>query len=292
MEFRFLQYFLAIVREGSITAAAEALHISQPALSRQMHDLEEELGVTLFERGNRRITLTEEGMIFRKRAEEILQLMHQTREELTDHGRDISGDIYIGAGESWAFHQISRTIGELTATHPDIHIHIISGDTTDLLDKLDHGLLDAAMVFSEFDRSVYNYHTLPEEDCFGVLMRKDAPLAAKDVLTLRDLKDQPLILSRSSVVQLRHLDLSRLNIVGTYNLIYNASLMVEDGIGYALTFDKLINTSGDSPLCFRPLIPKTAIHGSVIWKKYAIFSPAVQTFMDILLRNVEPAPEA
>lgn len=287
MDIRLMQYYLAVVREGNISAAAEALHVSQPALSRQMKDLEEELGVTLFRRGSRRITLTEEGMILRKRAEEMLRLMQLTEAELTQARDTVTGEIHIGAGESHAFHTLSRAAGQIMREHPGVRVHVVSGDTADLMDQLNNGLLDFALIFSEVDRSLYHSLVLPQEDRFGVLMRRDSELAEKDVVTLDDLADRPLLVSRAADVKLYSEDETRrLNVVGTYNLIYNASLMVEDGLGYALCFDRLINVSGDSALCFRPLIPEIRAQGTLIWKRYQVLSPAVRLFAACLRESL------
>ena len=276
-----MQYYLAVVREGTISAAAEALHVAQPSLSRQMKELEEELGAPLFERGNRRITLTEEGMVLRKRAEEIVRLMQMTGEEISQIKNHISGSVRIGAGESLSFHYLSRTAASLAEDHPDIRFHITSGDTQDLMDELNNGLIDFAVIFSDVDRSLYQSIPIPAEDRFGVLMRKDCPLAAKDKINFSDLKDYPVIVSRAAVPYFTGTpELSMLNITATYNLIFNASLLVEDGLGVAICFDGLINTTGDSRLCIRPLVPSIESAGNLIWKRYQVFSPAVQMFID------------
>ena len=282
MDIRLMQYYLAVVREGTISAAAEALHVSQPALSRQMRDLEEELGVTLFERGSRRITLTEEGMILRRRAEEMLRLMQLTEAELTQAKDRIAGEVNIGAGESHAFHFLSRAAAEIAREHPDVRFHIVSGDTRDLMEQLNNGLLDFALIFSEVDRSLYHSLTLPQEDRFGVLMRRDSELAGREIITLEDLSDKPLIISRASGELIHGLMGKQPNITATYNLIYNASLLVEDGLGYALGFDRLVNVDGDSPLCFRPLSPAVTVAGTLIWKRYQVLSPAVRLFVETL----------
>ena len=283
MDIRLMQYYLAVVREGTISAAAEALHVSQPALSRQMKDLEEELGVTLFERGSRRITLTEEGMILRRRAEEMLRLMQLTEAELTQARDTITGEIHIGAGESHAFHFLSRAAGQLMQEHPGVRVHVVSGDTEDLMDQLGNGLLDFALIFSDVDHSLYHSLVLPQEDRFGVLMRRDSELAEKEFLKMDDLIGKPLLISRAADGQLWNGEETRnMNVVGTYNLIYNASLMVEDGLGYALCFDRLINVSGDSVLCFRPLLPEICVQGTLIWKRYQVLSPAVRLFVEQL----------
>lgn len=281
MDIRTMQYYLAVVREGTISAAAEALHVAQPSLSRQMKDLEEELGVSLFERGNRKITLTEEGMVLRKRAEEMVRLMQMTEEEISSIKNHISGSVRIGAGESISFHYLSRAAASLAEEHPDIRFHITSGDTQDLMDELQNGLIDFAVIFTDVDHTLYQSLPLPAEDSFGVLMPKDSPLAENDVIHWSDLKGLPVIVSRASLPYFTGAeDLSSLNIVATYNLIFNASLLVEDGLGYAICFDRLINTTGDSTLCVRPLVPQIRNAGNLIWKKYQVFSPAVQLFID------------
>ena len=281
MDIRTMQYYLAVVREGTISAAAEALHVAQPSLSRQMKDLEEELGVSLFERGNRKITLTEEGMVLRKRAEEMVRLMQMTEEEISSIKNHISGSVRIGAGESFSFHYLSRAAASLAEEHPDIRFHITSGDTQDLMDELQNGLIDFAVIFTDVDHTLYQSLPLPAEDSFGVLMPKDSPLAEKDVIHWSDLKGLPVIVSRASLPYFTGAeDLSSLNIVATYNLIFNASLLVEDGLGYAICFDRLINTTGDSTLCVRPLVPQIRNAGNLIWKKYQVFPPAVQLFID------------
>ena len=287
MDIRVMEYYLAVIREGNISAAAQALHISQPALSRQLRDLEEELGVTLFERGSRRIRLTEEGMILRRRAEEITRLRQITESEISRAHRNMSGEIHIGAGESRSFHHISEIAGKIHAEYPDIRFTITSGDTADLMDQLENGLIDAALIFTDYDHSRYQGIRLPKEDRLGVLMRKDDPLSGKKVISVSDLKDRPLIIPRAAAGLLSSDPaLADMNIVTVYNLIYNASLFVEDKVGYAIGFDGLINVSGDSVLTFRPLKNQLAQTAVVIWKKYEAFTPAVNLFLNYL----KPAP--
>ena len=251
MELRIMEYYLAVVREGNISAAAEALHVSQPALSRQIKDLEEELGVTLFERGSRRIRLTEEGMILRRRAEEMVRLMQITESEISRAHSSLTGEVHIGAGESLAFHHLSRIAGEIHKEHPDVRFTITSGDTADLLDQLDNGLVDIALIFTDYDHSQYQGIRLPADDRLGLLLSSDPGFADLDIVTV-------------------------------YNLIYNASLFVEDGVGYAIGFGGLVNVSGDSALAFRPLESPLSQSGTVIWKKYEVFTPAVNLFLDRL----------
>ena len=281
MDIRTMQYYLAVVREGTISGAAEVLHVAQPSLSRQMRELEEELGVSLFARGNRKITLTEEGMVLRKRAEEMVRLMQMTEEEISQIKNHVTGTVRIGAGESISFHYLSRAAAQLAEEYPDIRFHITSGDMQDLIDELNNGLIDFAVIFTEVDHTLFQSIPLPAENSFGVLMPKDSPLAQREELHYSDLQDVPLIVSRASLPFFSGSgELPELHIAATYNLVYNASLLVEDGLGYAICFDSLINTTGDSPLCIRPLVPAMKYAGSLIWKKYQVFSPAVQLFID------------
>jgi DNA-binding transcriptional LysR family regulator len=287
MEIRVLQYFLAVAREQSISGAAESLHISQPTLSRQIKDMEEELGKQLFIRGNRKITLTEEGMILRKRAEEIVELVKKTENEITLSDNSVGGEVYIGAGETDAVRFIGRTAKKLGELYPDIHYHISSGDAVDMTEKLDKGLIDFAVLLEPVDISKYNSVKLPIKDIWGVLMRKNSPLAVREYITPKDLWDKPLIVSRqaikgSELCSWLKKDISELNIVSTYSLVYNASLMVDEGIGYALCLDKIINASGDSNLCFRPLYPKLEVGINIVWKKYQLFSKPCEKFLEQL----------
>lgn len=290
MDIRIMEYYLAVTREGNISAAAEVLHVSQPALSRQIRDLEEELGVTLFERGSRRIKLTEEGMILRRRAEEMVRLMQMTQSEISQARRHISGEVHIGAGESLAFHHLSEIAGNIHRDYPNIRFTITSGDTADLMEQLDEGLIDIALIFTDYDRSQYHGIHLPKCDKLGLLMRKGDPLEAKESITVSDLKRLPLIIPRAAMDMLSSdPDFSDLNIVTVYNLIYNASLFVEDGVGYALGFDGLINTTGNSSLTFRPLEKQITQAGSIIRKRDAVFNPAANLFFDRLKAVIKKA---
>lgn len=287
MEIRTMEYYLAVVREGTISAAAESLHVAQPSLSRQMKELEDELHTTLFIRGNRKITLTEEGMILRKRAEEMVRLAQMTQEEIAQVRNNITGTVRIGAGESHAFHYLSRAASEIVKRQPDIHFQIVSGDTEDLMDQLNSGLIDFALIFTEVDHTLYQNIELPAEDGFGVLMPKDCELSRKEQIHYSDLEGLSLIISRAALpIFSNSEEFAHLHIVATYNLIYNASLLVEDGLGYAICFDKLINTTGDSHLCQRSLVPETKKPGNLIWKKYQILSPAVQMFIDVVRQTI------
>ncbi len=291
MEIRLLRYFLAVAREGSISNAAEYLHITQPTLSRQLKDLEEYLGTQLFIRGNRKISLTDEGMLLRKRAEEITMLVDKTEKDFLHSNEIISGDIYIGCGESDSMRILSRITKQLQEEFPHVKVHLLSGNADDITEKLDKGLLDFCILIEPADIKKYDFLKLPVKDQWGLLMPKDSPLASNDAITPDYLKDLPLLTSRQTMISNEFSgwlgsDFEELNIVGTYNLIYNASLMVEEGVGYALCLDKLINTTGSSNLCFRPLSPKLECSLDIVWKKHQIFSTSAQNFLKRLQREL------
>lgn len=286
MELRVLQYFLAVAQEQSISAAAQSLHLTQPTLSRQLRELEEELGKQLMIRGSRKITLTEEGMLLRKRAEEILDLVSRTEREVTQSDEAIAGDVYIGTGETDGVRQLARVAKQIQQDYPDVRFHIVSGDAVDVCDRLEKGLLDFGVLLGDIDRTRYNYLPLPMKDTWGVLMRRDSPLSGQQTVSPAQMWDKPLILSRqvdnkSGLYRWLGKEPTQLNTVATYNLIYNASLMVDEGMGYAFTLDKLVNTTG-SNLCFRPLQPKLELGMHLVWKKSQVFSKAAGLFLDCL----------
>ncbi len=287
MELRVLRYFLTIAREGSITNAANVLHVTQPTLSRQIHDLEEELGQRLFVRGSRNMRLTAEGMILRKRAEEIISMVDKTEAEFHSMSNVVSGDIYIGGGETEAVKLIAQIVCELRTAYPEIHYHLYSGNAEDVTERLDKGLLDFGLLIQPADISKYDYFNIPARDTWGVIMRKDIPLAKKETIRKEDLLNVPLICSRQVISEERHRnefaewfgdDFDKLDIVTTFNLVYNAAIMVEAGVGYAITIDKIANTTESSSLCFRPLEPQLDSGLNIIWKKDQVFSAAAALF--------------
>ncbi len=291
MEIRELRYFLAVAKEQSISKAANYLFITQPSLSKQMQNLENEIDAQLFVRGRRKITLTETGTLLKKRAEEILDLYDKTAAELRAPTAEISGDIYIGGGESYAVDAVAKIAKSLLSEYPNIKFHFYSGDTEEVVLRLDKGLIDFGILVEPADLSGLEYVRLPQKDTWGVLMRKDSPLAAKEFITPEDLRGAPLILSRHSMDKTQLSDwfkqsAEQLNVAATYNLIYNASLLVKEGLGYAITLDKLINTTGDSELCFRPLKPKFETTLAVAWKKYQVFSKASELFLNQLKKSL------
>ncbi len=292
MELRVLRYFLAVAREESISGAAQFLHLTQPTLSRQLMELEEELGKQLFVRGNRRVTLTEDGVLFRKRADEILALVDKATMEMTADEENIAGDIYIGAGETDAMRLIAREAKKLRARYPQIRYHLHSGNAEDVSERLDKGLLDFGLLIEPVDLKKYDYLRLPAADTWGVLMRRDHPLAAKELVSPGDLDKLPLLVSQQTdrweaLSRWLGRSMEELNIVCTYNLLYNAAIMVDEGLGCALTLDKLMDTRDTGALCFRPLTPPLSSGLCVVWKKYQVFSRAAARFLDQLRLGLE-----
>ena len=291
MEIRVLRYFLTVAREGSITRAANFLHLTQPTLSRQLQDLEKELGQKLFVRGSHNISLTPEGMILRKRAEEIVDMVDKTESVFRSISDTVSGDVYIGGGETESMKYIAEVVKNMQDEYPAIKYHLYSGNAEDVTERLDKGLLDFGILIQPTDLSKYEYITLPSKDVWGVLMKKNSTLASKEEIKLDDLYGLPLICSRQVVrrtsVKNDFLEwfggnFEKMNVVATYNLVYNARIMVEEGIGYALTLDKLVNTMHTSNIVFRPLSPKLESGLDIVWKKYQIFSPAANLFLSNL----------
>lgn len=287
IETRLLQYFLAIAEEQSITRAAEYLHVTQPTLSKQMMDLEASLGKQLLIRGKKKVTLTEDGAYLRSRAQEIISLLEKTESAFRESENVITGDVFIGCGEhrtSFAIMQMIKTIQE---EYPEIHFHLFSGNADAITERLDKGLLDIGLLLEPEINPKYDYHMLPFRETWGILARKDSPLAARDAVTFEELSDLPLIMpsqtSNSNQIKSFFADtLISPNTVATYNLIYNAGLMVEAGMGYALCIDDLINTEGNHPLTFIPIKPKFESNVYLFTKKYQVFSKATKLFLNRL----------
>lgn len=231
-------------------------------------------------------------MILRKRAEEILDLVQKTEQEITVNDDIITGDVYIGAGETDAVHLIAKAAKYLQTEYPGIRYHISSGDTTDVLESLDKGLIDFGLLFDIVDTSKYEYLKFPIKDSFGILIRKDDPLAKKEFICPEDLWDKPLIINRNTrdgdqTTSWLGKSLSEINVAATYNLLYNASIMVNEGMGYAFALDKIINTTGNSNLCFLPCKPELSIEMNLIWKKYQIFPKATDKFLATIQKAIE-----
>lgn len=283
MDTRLLEYFLAIAREENITKAAESLHITQPTLSRQIHDLEKDLGKTLFNRTSRKTTLTQDGEIFKKRAEEILTLVQKAKEELSSTNTQLHGSIHIGAGETYQMKQITDLLSTIHQEHPSVTYRLYSGVADDVLEKVDTGLLDFALVFEPVQKEKYNFIEVPSYDQMGVLMCDDHPLARKDQITYDDLYQMELLVSTRSEINdtafvSRLKNDSAMHIIGSFNLIYNASLMVSSHLGQAITIKDIAPRLPH--LIWKPITPEINAKLVLIWKKYEVMTPLHQLFLD------------
>ncbi len=292
MELRVLKYFLTVAREGGLTGASEVLHVTQPTMSRQIQELEEELGQKLFIRTTRSMVLTPEGMLLRKRAEEILEMAERTKAEFSSMGSAVAGDVFIGSGETFALKLITDLMAQMREEHPEVHFQVYSGNAEDVMERLEKGLLDFGVLVEPADVSRYNRLRLPVRDTWGLVLRRDHPLAQKKCIRREDLSGVPLIMSRQDMdtqkVGNDYLDWfgsrdESLNIVAGYSLMYNGALMVKSGIGCAVGLDQVVNTTETSDLCFRPFDPPLEAGIVVIWKKYQVFSKPAELLQGKML---------
>ena len=278
MELSTLRRFLMIAREGTISGAAAALHISQPSLSRQMQDLERELGCTLFIRGKRRIELTGEGMRLRGRAEEIVDLADRTEAEFRVSGATLAGEIRIGGGETPAMELVADVIAEMQEAYPLVRFSLQSGNAEDIAERLDTGRIDFGLFIGHTNLDRYEVLQVPAQDVWGVFMRADDPLSKRDGITPADLEGRPLIFSRQASSEMRGWfkgDFEDLDIVATYN----AALLARRGIGYVVSLQGIVDVSESSGLTFRPLEPALTADVRIAWKRYQTFSPAAEVFL-------------
>lgn len=292
MDIKSLQYFLAIVREESITKAAEALNMTQPPLSRQMKELEIELGKQLFIRGSKKISLTEDGLLLKKRAEELVALMDKTICELTSSEETIAGEILIAAGETENISIIANIAKSLNEKHPDIRYRLYSGDSEFVKYKLDNGLVDFGLVIGTVDIEKYEYIKLPVSDRWGIIMQDTSELAKYDHINSEQLADKLLLLSHQSsdnseILSWFHNNNITPNIVATYNLSYNASVFVKNGFGYMLALDHILNTTIGSGLVFRPITPPLHAEMYIIWKKNQVFGKAANAFLTEMKSSIK-----
>lgn len=286
MELRTMRYFLAVAREENMTRAAETLHVTQPALSKQLKSLEDELGKKLFTRHSFSIQLTEEGILLRKRAEDLVKMADKITEEFIALDDVVGGDIYLGLAESYQIRYLAAEIKSFKNSYPDLRYHITSGDTEQVTEKLDKGILDFAVLAEEPNTAKYNYLTLPEADMWGVIMPKECSLADKQAIEIDDLIGLPLFCSEQGWNK----DISKwcgnrideLHLEGSFRLSYNGSLFVKEGLGYLLTLAHLIDTGPDSGLVFRPLTPSLETKMYFIWKKYQVFTPIAERLLERL----------
>ena len=283
MEIRTLRYFLAAAREENMTRAAEQLHVTQPTLSKQLKGLEDELGKKLFIRHSFSIALTEEGILLRNRAEYLISMADKIEKEFLSLDDITGGDIYFGLAESYQIRYLAREIREFKKLYPDLRYHITSGDTEQVTEKLDKGLLDFAVICETPDERKYNYILFPEADYFGVVIPADSPLAGKKRVTAADLTGQPLFCSEQSwendIRPWAKEMFGKLHLEGSFRLSYNGSMFAREGLGILLTLNNLIDTSPDSGMVFRPLSPHLEMKMYLIWNKYQAFTPIAERFL-------------
>lgn len=285
MEIRTLRSFLAVAREGNVTRAASSLHITQPALSRQLAELERELGCELLVREPRGVTLTDEGMLLRKRAEEIVSLADRTELEMRSPVAEVSGDVWVGGGESRVVELVARAASRLASEHPGVRLRIFSGNADAVMERIEKGLLDFGIVIGHDPGNHYEQLELAWEDRWGVLVRKDDPLANQEQVELEDLRDRALIVSAQSHGHidsdptLAFFDERGFNVVATYTLLYNATLLVEQGVGVAVCFDGIVQVGEGSPFAFVPVIGLPAVGSRMVWKRHQPLSRAANVFL-------------
>ncbi len=283
MEIRTLRYFLAVAREENMTRAAKQLHVTQPTLSKTLKALEDELGKKLFTRHSFSIRLTDEGVLLRNRAEDLVSMADKIAQEFVTLDDITGGDIYLGLAESYQIRLLARAIKEFQKQYPELHYHITSGDTEQVTEKLDKGLLDFAVLVETPDAAKYEALTFPQADVWGLIFQADDPLAKKKVITVDDLVGLPLFCSEQSwqndIPRWCGDRMKELRLEGTFRLAYNGSLFAQEGLGYLLTFDRLIDTSSDSGLVFRPLSPALENKLYLVWKKYQALSPIAERFL-------------
>lgn len=288
MDIRVLNYFVTIVQTKSISNAANTLHVTQPTLSRQIKDLEEELDTVLFHRGSREIQLTDDGQYLYNRAIEILALVEKTENNIRK-SEEISGEIYIGAAETHSLDIVATVIKKMTDQYPEIRIHIRSGNADDILEQLNKGVYDLGITIGDFDNRKYNALALKNRDQWGVLVPKNHPLTKFDKVEFADILSYPLITSAQTNNDLRELaGLGDYHIIATYNLLYNASLLVKAGLGIAICLGDIINTSyTDSELKFIPFATQKHDSLQILWKKQSTQSPSTKLFLKLMQEEIE-----
>ncbi len=293
MDIRLLEYFLAVAKCGNITRAAERLHVTQPTISRQLTELEEEVGAPLLIRGKRQITLTEAGILFQQRAEEIVSLLEKTMRDVIGQDDLLGGTVSIGYVETCASRMLPKVLQGFSAQYPKVQYEIYSADGDDIREKLDRGELDLGVLVEPVESAKYDFFRLPYWETWGVLMRKDDPLAQKPYLEKEDILPLRLIMPKREIVQ-DHIagwfgvERGRLNVFASHNLINNAALLVEAGLGYVVCTGGCFEIRGGEHLCFVPLSPERTTGHVLAWKKNRVFHSAAIRFRDYV-RDMETA---
>lgn len=286
MDLHQLQNFLIIAQEENMTHAADYLHISQPTLSRQVKALETEFGKPLLYRESKKVTLTQDGVLLRKRATEILHLVDKTTDELTTSHQELSGDILLGVSETDAIKDISQRAAHLIEQNPKVTLKLRNGDNHAILGMVNNGIVDLGLYFGQVDSSTFNAIRFPEANRYVAIMPRQHPLATKTVLTPNDLLHQSLILYQAalddhSLSEWFQREISELHVAGTFGMYLSAQKMVEGGLGIALVLDNLVDYHDTNLVC-RPISPEITVNVSLIWKKYQVFSDTAQAFLNLI----------
>ena len=284
MELRTLRYFLTTVNEANITRASQVLHVTQPTLSRQLMDLEKELGVSLVVRGKRGLTLTDDGIFFRRRAEEIVELADRLEQRFAGKSDRVSGVINIGASEAIGSRLLAKLIRNFSEKYPLVQFRLYNEMADNVKDRLDKGLADIGLLLEPLDIYKYEYLRLPQKETWGILVRTDHPLAAREAIGPEDIFYYPLILPmrekvREDIINWLGKDENDLRIPLSYTLLSNAVLLVEEGLGCAFCLDGALAVHSSPDLKFIPLSPEKTTHSVLAWKKNQIFSPAAALFI-------------
>lgn len=291
MELRTLRYFLAVAREENMTRAANMLHVTQPTLSKRLKGLEDEIGKKLFVRHSFSISLTEEGRLLRDRASDLLEMSDKIISEFSTLDDLSVKELFLGLAESYQITYLAGAIRELKDIYPNLKYHITSGDTEQVIDRLDKGLIDFAVLAEAPDARNYSSLKFPAEDVWGVIMRRDDPLSEKSSITVDDLIGKSLFCSDQSWTN----DIPRwakdkfhlLRQDASFRLSYNGSIFAREGLGYLLTFEKLIDVSPDSGLCFRRLEPQLTTPLYLVWRKRPVFSPVARALLERMKQSFE-----
>lgn len=291
MELRTLRYFLAVAREENMTRAAEQLHVTQPTLSKALRSLEEELDKKLFTRHSFSIRLTDEGNLLRERAEDLIDMADKIEKEFLSLDDMMGGELFLGLAESYQIKYVADTIKALKERYPQLHFHITSGDTEQVAEKLQKGLLDFVVLAEEPDMNQYDFLPFPEADVWGVIFPADDALAEKEHIQVSDLIGLPLFCSEQAwgkeIVAWAGSEYALLRLEGSFRLSYNGSIFAKAGLGYLLTFDRLIDTSPDSGLVFRPLAPRLETKLYLVWKKYQTHTPMAERFLEQIMNHFQ-----
>ena len=287
MKLHVLKYFIAVAQERSITRASEVLHVTQPTLSRQLRDLEREVGCSLFHRDAHGITLTDDGWFLLNRAQEIVDLADRTEQELAGGRAELTGTVALGCTECQGFHALADYMSAFLAQHPGVRFDLHTGYTDTMQAQIESGVIDLALLIANVDTAGYSYLALPQADRWGVLVRRDSPLAERPSVALADIASEPLILPRraqamSNIMNWFGPQPPHLRTVATYSLLSNAVLLVEHGLGIAVCMDGAIGVRGSSACTFVPLTPARSQRSILVWRRGRVLGPAAAAFVEMI----------